>query len=435
MFLAGKGLVPTHNSELVSRRLPAWIFGRDPEAKIILASHTQNLAESMSRDVQRIMRSPSYQSVFGARLGDGSKHKITNKEFEVLGGGHFRAVGVGKRIAGIGASFGIIDDYFGLRADAESPTKRDTLWEWYNDDFVNRLNYPHAQIVMATRWHHDDLIGRILNSGDAASWEVIHLPEILDTEAKHAQDPRDLGEPLWPEWFKNGDQEDVTRAELIERAIESFDQKMAANAYGTEALMQGRPTPREGGLFARDWFKHYQSEPERIAASCDEILISVDAAFKKTTSSDPVALLTIGRRDNMYFVLDEHYARMDYPATKRAIRSMFEKWPNSSVLIEDKANGSALISELGRELPRVIAFNPKNESKESRAQLAANACEADQVRLPPPKHAPWIGEWVEDLAGFPSRPHDDRVDAFSQAIIRWSTSRGALDALRRILGR
>lgn len=412
-------------SEIVCRRLAPWLLGHNPKEEVLFITHTTNFAETQGLDVQRVMESKRYGRIFDTEMVS-----PTRKGFRTKEGGGFSPLGIREGSAGLNASRVIIDDYHRNREDARSQASRDRVWESFTDDLLPRLYYPASVIVMATRWHHDDLIGRILQSPEAEDWEVIHLPEIMDLDSPPPYDPRDHGEPLFPWWFKGGD-ESVTDGEAAARAVEHYERILARNAFTAESLYQGRPTPRSGGLFKREYMQHYAADPRRMAQTCSEILISVDASFKRSSGSDYVAALVLGRRDNEYFLLDEIHDRMDYPETKRALRALAAKWPRASILIETKANGEALVSELRRELNRVIGFSP-TDSKESRAQLAADSFEAKQVWLPSPAYAPWIGDFIEDFTGFPGRAHDDRIDAFSQAMIRWTKNGGALAHLRRI---
>ena len=171
MFLAGRGMIPTHNSELVSRRFPAYMLGRNPDLRLLSCSHTADLATSMNRDVQRIMSQDAYRRLFPeTRLSDkwvrGSaknSYRRTLDFFEVVGRrGSLRTAGVGVSIAGNPADGGIIDDPFGKREDADSPTIRQRVWDWYANDFYTRLSRDAWIVLTHTRWHRDDLAGRLL---------------------------------------------------------------------------------------------------------------------------------------------------------------------------------------------------------------------------------------------------------------------------------
>lgn len=423
---------PRHGkSEVVSRRFPAWFLGRHPEMEIIAASYAQDLANRMSRDVQKICRSDAYKALFGDIFGD----RVAYEEFELRGGGTYKAAGVSGPITGRGGNLLVVDDPFKNREEAESETNRNKVWDWWQDDFTSRLEWPGAIVLMHTRWHHDDLVGRILNDPEeAALWTVIHLDAIYDwPEGEGPEwDPRSEGDPLWPGRMGNpGEDPEIARA----RALKDLLHRKKKNAYGFEALYQGRPSIRAGGLYKRKYVEdRYSAPPAYMARHCSPLVISVDATFKDSKKSDKVAMLVAGLHSSgKLVVLDEVFDKMDYPTTKRALRDLAAKWPGATILIEDKANGPALVAELKREIFGIIAIDPGRESKDSRAQRGASAWEAGDVLLPEASLCPWILGWIEDFCGFPSRPYDDRVDAFSQMVIWLDGRRASSQHLRRIL--
>jgi len=174
-----------------------------------------------------------------------------------------------------------------------------------------------------------------------------------------------------------------------------------------------------------------------MVEKAEYLIISVDASFKDTATSDFCAMLVLARIGGLLFLIDEDVDRMDYPKLKRRLKSLHERYPNATILIEDKANGPALIAELRTEIPRVVAFDPsKYGNKVSRAQGAADRYQSGSILHPTPAVAPWIEKFEEELTGFPYRKHDDRVDALSQAVLYVDQRRGgrqkltnAIDAL------
>lgn len=184
---------PRHGkSELVSRRFPAYILGRDPDAQVIAVSYSADLASMMNRDVQRIMDSPEYQRVFpGTKLGSSNIRSLAggtlrNSDiFEVVGRrGRYRSAGVGGGITGMGMQYGIIDDPIKNREEADSPTMREKVWDWYTSTFYTRLEKNARVLVTCTRWHEDDLSGRLLRlqeeDPEADQWVEIRLPAIAE---------------------------------------------------------------------------------------------------------------------------------------------------------------------------------------------------------------------------------------------------------------
>lgn len=427
---------PRHGkSELISRRFPAWLLGGAwPSVQIISASHTHDLAEKMGRDVQRILRSAAHREVFpGFHFGE----KETYREFDVQDGGVYIGAGVGGAIAGRGGNILLVDDPMASREAAESARIKDKVWDWFNDDALTRLEPPGAICVTATRWAVDDLSGRILAGPDADDWVHIHLPAILDEDPPpYDGDPRALGQPLWPGRYVNPKAKEtlatVDPSVLEARALADLERRRRANPYGFQALYQGWPTERGGSLFLRENMRTYNGSPQAMAATCDWVCISVDATFGASKRGDFVSIAVIGGRGAQRFLLDEHTERLTYPQTKAALLAMAQKWPQASVLIEAKANGQALIDDLKGTLPRVLPFVPTN-TKQARASLAAEVWAAGQLFVPAtPAQLSTIGEWLEDVVGFPGRPHDDRVDALSQCLLHYQQRGDGLAALRRI---
>jgi predicted phage terminase large subunit-like protein len=437
---------PRHGkTELASRNLPAYILGRAPTKLIIAAAATAELAEANSRDVKKIMRSPQHIELFGDTTAD-SKEKVkdTEKVWQLAQGGTYNACGVGNNIAGRGADYIIVDDYINNRESAESATQRDKMWSWFLDDILTRRHYPGSTLVMATRWHFDDIIGRIEQGENNEEWTILHLPKMLEGKPGPFDLRKNEGDMLlspfsiapWeylkgqtpPAYddFLQKESVQVTHAELQRREKEAFEGRRSKNAYGVDALEQGNPVPKEGGLFKASWIKRYTAAPHTIAESADYLLISIDAAMKDTKTSDNCSIVVFARIGPMILLLEEDTDKMDYPLLKQRVRIMAKKYPSATIVIEDKANGIALVAELKKELPRVIPFDPgPYGNKASRAQIAADRYESGSLLHPLEMHAPWIDNFEAELTGFPFRKRDDRVDAVSQAVLFMDKKKGA----------
>lgn len=204
---------PRHGkSELASRRLPALLLGQDPDAAILACSHTASLASDMNRDVQRIIDGPDYHALFpGTRLNSGNVRTVAgaplrnSDEFQIVdNSGYYKCAGVGGAIVGRGFRWGLIDDPIKSREEADSPTIREKVWSWYTGDFYTRRSPDASILVMATRWHPDDLPGRLLTLAEedpnADQWTVLSLPALRE-ETGHADDRRRPGDALWPERY------------------------------------------------------------------------------------------------------------------------------------------------------------------------------------------------------------------------------------------
>jgi len=179
----------------------------------------------------------------------------------------------------------------------------------------------------------------------------------------------------------------------------------------------------------RNWWQYYRQTPDRF----DEVIQSWDMAFKDTKTADFVVGQVWGRKGADKYLLDQVRDRMDFPATVQAVRSLSAKWPQArNKLVEDKANGPAVIATLKNEIPGLIAVNPEG-GKVVRAQAASPDIEAGNVYLPDPSVAPWVHDFIEECAAFPNGANDDQVDAMTQALIRFankSTNTTGIEILR-----
>lgn len=396
-------------SLLVSRAFPAWLFGRNPDLQIIATSYSADLAQRFSRDVQRIMDDEPYRMVFpDARLSDRKNpgYIRTAELFELVDHkGSYRSCGVGGGITGQGADVLIIDDPVKDRADANSKTIRDKIWDWYTSTAYTRLSPGAGVIVMATRWHLDDVIGRLITAMDAGegdTFKVINYPAI----AEHDEPHRKAGEALHPERY------DVKALEAIRRTIGERD---------WAALYQQHPIPDGGGVFKASWIRHWTNDtlPERF----DQVIQSWDMTFKDTDGSDYVVGQVWGIKRPNFYLLDQIRGRMDFVATIQAVKNLTSRHPNAvRKLIEDKANGPAVISMLRKETPGIVPITPK-DSKEARAYAITAFWEGGNVYIPPPELYPWVKrEYIPELLEFPVSSHDDQVDAMTQALSHFSRS-------------
>ena len=224
---------PRHTkSELGSRRFPAWYIGRHPERQLITTTYGQDLADDFGRDVREIVRSDEYACIFpNITLAADSKAKAkwrTNK------GGIYVSAGVDGPLTSKGAHVALIDDPFKNRKDAESALKRKEVWDWYRAVLRTRLMPGGAVILIMTRWHEDDLAGKLLAEMAAGGeqWEVINMPAISE------------GLPLWPEWFGIGELEAIRRALGPRDWLALYQQTPTAD----EGIQVKRSDPRRGRL-------------------------------------------------------------------------------------------------------------------------------------------------------------------------------------------
>lgn len=403
---------PRHGkSETTTVKFPSFYLGRHPDRRVIIASHTASLAARFSMRARNDFAQYAPE-VWGLEVNpDVSamyRWDVLNKEDKSgRPPGGMLAAGIGGPITGQGAHLAIIDDPVKDAEAANSKLQRDAIWDWYRFVLRTRL-FPGAAIILVlTRWHEDDLAGRLLKQAkddpQADQWVVLRLPAIAEEDDPMGRAP---GEALWPEQYD-------------EKALEAV--KASVGTYVWTALYQQRPQPAQGQIFKREWWKFYRQAPFPF----DEIIQSWDMAFKETNTSDFVVGQVWGRKGADKYLLDQVRERMDFPATIQAVRTLSAKWPQAHAkLIEDKANGPAVISTLKREISGLIPVEPQG-SKEARANAVSPQIEAGNVYLPDPSIAPWIHDFIEECAAFPTGAHDDQVDAMTQALLR--LSEGTLD--------
>ena len=394
---------PRHGkSERVSKKFPAWHVGRNPGDEIILASYSIDLSREHSMIARDTLA--NHPDVFGVNL---AKDRQSAESWGIEGHrGGVKAAGVGGPITGRGARIAIIDDPVKNAEEANSEVMRDKIWAWYQSTLYTRLTPDGRIIVVMTRWHEDDLVGRLLQkereeieagTHTGERWTVINFPAIAEENDYLG---RSIGEPLWPEFGF-----DLQRLEQIKQDVGS---------YVFNALYQQRPAAAEGAMIKRHWWKFYNDDPRSMRF--DEIIQSWDCTFKDSDGSDYVVGQVWGRIGADVYLIDTVRERMDITATIDAILHITSKWPDARLkLIEDKANGPAIISILQRKIGGIVAVKP-TESKIARASAVVPFIEAGNVHLPQGK--PWVDEFIDECASFPHGAHDDQVDAMSQALKR-----------------
>ena len=392
-------LPPRHGKSMsVSETFPSYFIGRNPERRVILTSYGGGLARKFGRANKNKLEDFG-QEIFGI---EPSKDNASAVDWGIEGhrGGMISA-GLGGGITGEGADLLIIDDPVKSRKEADSQTYRDNTWNEWQNTLYTRLQPNGAVIIILTRWHEDDLAGRLLNPeyGEVEDWDIISLPALAEENDLLG---REVGQPLWPEFG------------FDEKWAE--DTKIAVGSRAWNALCQQRPAPDEGNIVNRDWWQFYTEPP----AEFDEIIQSWDCSFKETTDGSYVVGQVWGRLGADKYLLDQVRSRMDFTKTLTAIRNLSKKYPQAKLkLIEDAANGPAVINTLKKEIGGIVPVSPKG-SKLSRANSVTPDIEAGNVYLPSMGIASWINEFIEEWGTFPLGDSDDQVDATSQALMRLS---------------
>ncbi|MEY0256543.1 phage terminase large subunit, partial [Morganella morganii] len=389
------GAPPQHGkSDIVSRYLPAYIFGKYADLRIAGLSYGKDLASDMNRDVQRIMMSDEYAALFPASCLNAKRvvtieveAKRNSETFEIVGRkGTYISQGVGGPLTGKKVDLGIIDDPIKNAKEALSPTTKQSVWNWYVSTFKTRLSKNSGEIIMATRWATDDLSGRVIENNPRAV--VLEFPAISDQ-----------GEALVPELHP------------LDKLLET---KAILGDYFWSAMYQQKPKPGDGQIFHEEFARYYL--PKDLPESFDEVIHSWDMTFKDSDGTDYVVGQVWGKKGANAYLLHQIRKRMSFTETLKAVKLLAEKFPQARrKLVEDKANGPAVIDSLKNIISGLMPVEPDG-SKIARAHACTAEWEAGNVWLPHKQIEPWITETVEEITTFPFAGHDDTVDAMTQAL-------------------
>jgi len=405
---------PRHGkSQLVSRHLPAFIFGNNPEANVIATSYSADLASMMNRDVQRLMDGEEYRRVFpDTRLGASNIRTVSgswlrNSDlFEIVGRkGQYRCAGVGGGITGmgggvLGGNYAIIDDPIKNAEEANSLTYRDRMYNWYNTTLHTRIHgKPSGILLTLTRWHQDDLAGRLLDAmradKDADQWKVLRREAIKEDDPTD-DDPRQRGEPLWERRFG------LEHLKAVKATI-------PASAW--LALFQQNPSAPEGAIIKREWLRYYDTLPD-----VERWWQSWDLTFDETEAGSYVVGQVWAQAGANCYLVHQYRDRVDFTASVAQVENVSAAYPLAiRKKVEKKANGAALLSTLKNKVPGLVPVTPHTD-KPRRLMAVSPLFEAGNVWLPKRENAPWVGEYVEELVTFPKTKYDDQVDATSQGL-------------------
>jgi predicted phage terminase large subunit-like protein len=389
-------------SELASKKFIPWLMGRDPYRHVIFATYNETFAQDTGRAVRDLMKQNLYKQVYpgcGLRPGSAAADRIQTNE-----GGIAAFVGVGGSITGRGADFLLIDDPIKDREQADSPTERNKQWDWFTQVAMTRLMTAGSRvIIIMTRWHEDDLIGRLTdpsnpcyNKEEAKSWKILALPALAEDN-----DPlgRKRGESLWADRFP----------------VEFLENARRLNPRGFSALYQGRPTPDDGEFFKKEYLKTYKPEelPKNLRIYC-----ASDHAVSVKQDRDPTVLMAAGvDEDGVIWVLpDVWWRREQTDKVVDAMLSMMKRhkpifwWAENGHI--SKAIGPFLRKRMVEEqiFCSIIEMTPVKD-KMTRAQSIQAMASLHRVRFP--GFAPWWSQAEQELLKFPAARHDDFVDALA----------------------
>ena len=391
-------IAPRHGkSELISYLAPAWFLGKYPEKKIIMSSHTADLAVNFGRRVRNLVGSDSYKDIFPQVELQADSKSASRWGTNFMG--EYFAIGVGGALAGRGADLFIIDD---PHSEQEAKTGRPEVflpaWEWFQSGPIQRLMPGGAIIVVMTRWSKLDLTGQIVTQMEREEgvdrWEVIQFPAIKDD-----------GEALWPEFWS---------------VEELLSKKAGMDIRYWNAQYLQEPTSEAGALIKREWWQMWTKDDP---PPCEFIIMSLDAAQETNNRADYNALTTWGVFFNeatnnfSIILLNSIKKRMEFPELKKLVLEQYKEWEPDAFMVEKKSNGAALYQELRRMGIPVGEFTPgKGQDKISRVNAVSALFEGGVVYAP---NRRWAQEVIEECNDFPSGANDDLVDSTTLALLRF----------------
>lgn len=399
---------PQHGkSELASRNFPAYVLGKYPRTKIAAISYSIDLARSFNRDVQRTIDTEEYREVF-PEVKLNSKNTVTDRreaylrnseEFEtVTYRGSYKSVGVMGGLSGRAVDIAIIDDPVKDALEANSETYRERVWEWYLNVLSTRLHNKSKVILIMTRWHEDDLAGRLLEM-EPHKWDVIKIPAIKEKDGM-PEDPRQIGDPLWPEKHS------------LEKLLDL--RKLSETTF--TSLYQQEPTIQGGNKIKDEWFEYCEEKEVPGNLIWD---MWIDGAYTKQTENDPSGIIVCAHapRLNRLYIRYAHDDYLEMPQMLELVPNVFEAQEmagKSMIRIEPKASGKSLVQMLRLQRLSVaeITGHLVSEGKEARCSTAAPKFESRQIYL---VRGAWNERFKKQLTGFPKAKHDEYVDLIGYA--------------------
>lgn len=383
-------------SEMISYLAPAWYLGKFPQKKIIMSSHTADLAVNFGRRVRNLVGSDLYKDIFPqVELQADSK---SASRWGTNFNGEYFAIGVGGALAGRGADLFIIDDpHSEQEAKQGRPDVFLPAWEWFQSGPIQRLMPGGAIIIVMTRWSKLDLTGQVLdhmmNNEDADPWEVVEFPAILNEKS------------LWPEFWP------------IE---ELFAKKASMDPRYWMAQYMQEPTSEEGALIKREWWRVWEKDDP---PPCEFMIMALDSAQETNNRADYNALTTWGvfldPETNNYniILLNSIKQRLEFPELKAMVYEEYKQWSPDAFIVEKKNSGSALYQEMRRTGLPVSEFTPgRGNDKISRVNAITDLFQSGIVWAPDRR---WAREVIEECNDFPSGKNDDLVDSTTLALMRF----------------
>ena len=399
---------PRHGkSQLVSIFYPAWFLGRNPKKKVMMVSHTTDLAVDFGRKVRNLLATEDYKAIFPATTL--AKDSKSAGRWNTSVGGEYYACGIGSALAGRGADLLLVDDPHSEQDVINGNfSVFEKAYEWFTFGARTRLMPGGSVAIIQTRWHMDDLTGRLVRdmgqNERSDQYEVVEFPAIL--EIKDEDDEKFIEKPLWPEFF---DLEALLRT------------KASMPAFQWNSQYQQQPTAEEASIVKREWWGLWDNEN---APSCEYVIMSLDAAAETHNRADFTALTTWGVFLNEevgaynIILLNSIKKRLEFPELKELALEEYKEWSPDAFIVEKKSSGVALYQEMRRMGLPVSEYTPHRGSGDKLARLnsvadivASGLCWVPTTR--------WAEEVVEEIAGFPFMSNDDLVDSTVMALMRF----------------
>ena len=398
---------PRHGkSQLVSIFYPAWFLGRNPDKKVMMVSHTTDLAVDFGRKVRNLIALDDYKTIFPevSLAVDSKSAGRWNTNF----GGEYFACGIGSALAGRGADLLLVDDPHSEQDVINGNfSVFEKAYEWCTFGARTRLMPGGRVAIVQTRWHMDDLTGRVtadmVKNERADQYEIVEFPAILDSEDENG---KPVQKPLWPEFFD---------LDALERT------KASMPAFQWNSQYQQQPTSEEASIVKREWWNIW---PHDRMPTAEYIIMSLDAAAEKHNRADYTALTTWGvfyheeTSSHNIILLDSIKERLEFPELKELAMDNYKHWEPDAFIVEKKSAGTALYQEMRRMGLPVTEYTPHRGTGDKLARLnsVSDIISSGMVWVPATR---WADELVEEVAGFPFMSNDDLVDSTVMALLRF----------------
>ena len=399
---------PRHGkSQLVSIFFPAWFLGRNPDKKVMMVSHTTDLAVDFGRKVRNLLGLQDYKDIFPTvQLATDSK---SAGRWNTNMGGEYYACGVGSALAGRGAHLLLVDDPHSEQDVINGNfSVFEKAYEWFTFGARTRLMPGGRVAIIQTRWHMDDLTGRVVKdmsqNDKSDQYEVVEFPAIIEVEDSNSEEL--IEKPLWPEFF------DLAALERTKASMPLFQ---------WNAQYQQQPTAEEAAIVKREWWQIWEKENP---PPCEYIIMSLDSAAEKHNRADYTALTTWGvfynEETNAHniILLNSIKERLEFPELKELAMEQYSMWDPDAFIVEKKSSGVALYQEMRRMGLVIQEYTPHRGSGDKLARLnsVSDIIASELVWVPQTR---WAEEVIEEIAGFPFMSNDDLVDSTIMALMRF----------------